>query len=118
RRIAVFFYDGPIAKGLAFENGLDSTDSLLARLEGGFDPARRHVQLLSVAVDGETFGHHRKGGDEVLAGAIRLAERRGLRLTNYGAFLADSPPTHLARLVEPSSWSCAHGVERWRSDCG
>ncbi len=118
RRIAVFFYDGPIAKGLAFENGLDSTEALLARLEGGFDPSRRHRQLLSVAVDGETFGHHKKGGDEVLAGAIRLAESRNLRLTNYGAFLAECPPTHVVRLIEPSSWSCAHGVERWRSDCG
>lgn len=118
RRIVVFFYDGPIAKSLAFENGLDSAETLLARLEGGFDSSRRHVQLLSVAVDGETFGHHKKGADEALAGAIRLAESRGLRLTNYGAFLAECPPTHVVRLVEPSAWSCAHGVERWRSDCG
>ncbi|HLV61543.1 MAG TPA: DUF3536 domain-containing protein [Fredinandcohnia sp.] len=118
RRIAVFFYDGPIAKALAFENGLDSTEALLSRLESGYDASRRHVQLLSVAVDGETFGHHRKGGDEVLAGAIRLAEQRGLQLTNFGAFLAEFSPTHVVRIREPSSWSCAHGVERWRSDCG
>src|SRR5690606_5001297 len=101
RRIAVFFYDGPIAKSLAFEHGLG--------------PSRSHVQLRSVAVDGETFGHHKKGGDEALAGAIRLAESRGLRLTNFGAFLADCPPTHAVRLIEPSSWSCAHGVKRWQT---
>ena len=118
QRIVVFFYDGPIAKTLAFEDGLASARGLLDRLESGFDSSRNHVQILSVAVDGETFGHHKKGGDEALAGAIRLAESRGIRLTNFGAFLAECPPTHAVRLIEPSSWSCAHGVSRWRTDCG
>lgn len=118
RRIAVFFYDGPIAKALAFEGGLDSPEGLVDRLHLGFDPGRGHVEMLNVAVDGETFGHHKKGGDEVLAQAIRQAPARGLRLTNYGEFLAHHPPAHVVELIEPSSWSCAHGVERWRSDCG
>jgi hypothetical protein len=118
KRIAVFFYDGPIAKALAFEGGLASPDGLVDRLHQGFDPNRGHEELLNVAVDGETFGHHKKGGDEVLAQAIRLAPAMGLRLTNYGEFLARRPPTHVVELIEPSSWSCAHGVERWRADCG
>ncbi|AKU91476.1 DUF3536 domain-containing protein [Vulgatibacter incomptus] len=116
--IAVFFYDGPIAKGLAFEGGLSSADELLARLEGGFDPGRDHEELLSVAVDGETFGHHKKGGDEILAAALRRVEERGWSLTNYGQFLASHPPSWEVELAEPSSWSCSHGVERWRSNCG
>lgn len=118
RRIAAFFYDGPIAKSLAFEGGLSSSRALLERLLLGFDPGRGHPELLSVAVDGETFGHHKKGGDEVLAGALRLARDIGLQLTNYGEFLARHPPDDFVEIQSPSSWSCAHGIERWRSDCG
>jgi alpha-amylase len=75
--------------------------------------------LLSVATDGETFGHHQQWGDMALAAAVtRLAEGREVRLENYASFLAHSPPTEEVVLIEPSAWSCAHGVERWRSDCG
>jgi len=116
--IVVFFYDGPIAKALAFESGLSSAEELLRRLEGGYHTGREHEELLNVAVDGETFGHHKKGGDEVLAAALAQAESRGLVLTNYGQYLEHHPPGWEAQIVEPSSWSCAHGVERWRSDCG
>ena len=118
RTVTVFFYDGPIAKALAFEGGLSSPDELLRRLEGGFAASRSHVELLNVAVDGETFGHHKKQGDEVVAGALTRVGARGITLTNYAAFLDEHPATWEAQLVEPSSWSCAHGVERWRSDCG
>ena len=44
--------------------------------------------------------------------------REQATLTVYGEFLANYPPTHEVEIVENSSWSCAHGVERWRSDCG
>ena len=118
RKIVVFFYDGPIAKAFAFEGGLSSPEELLRRLEGGYHTGRPHEELLNVAVDGETFGHHKKGGDEVLASALAQAGQRGLVLTNYGQYLEHHPPTWEAELVEPSSWSCAHGVERWQSDCG
>ncbi len=116
--IVAFFYDGPIAKAFAFEGGLASPEELLRRLEGGFHTGRDHEELLNVAVDGETFGHHKKGGDEVLASALAQAESRGLVLTNYAQYLEKHPPEMEAQIVEPSSWSCAHGVERWRSDCG
>ena len=116
--IAVFFYDGPIARSLAFGEGLSSPEALVQRLRSGFDDARTHDELVSVAVDGETFGHHRKGGDQVLAAALPLTQAAGLVLTNYGQFLARHPPRWEATIVERSSWSCAHGVERWRSDCG
>lgn len=116
--ITVFFYDGPIAKALAFEGGLSSSEELLARLEAGFHSSREHDELLHVAVDGETFGHHKKNGDEVLAAALQMAEARGLVLTNYAQYLEKHPPTFEVRLLEPSSWSCAHGVSRWDDDCG
>jgi alpha-amylase/alpha-mannosidase (GH57 family) len=116
--IAAFFYDGPIAKALAFEGGLNSADEFVRRLEGGYSDARPHAELLHVAVDGETFGHHRKGGEEVLAAALREAERRGWKLTNYGEYLEHHPPEWEAQIAEGTAWSCAHGVDRWRADCG
>ncbi len=119
RSIAIFFYDGPIAKAIAFEGGLSSSGELVSRLRAGFDDARGHDEILNVALDGETFGHHKKGGDEVLAGAIaQLRDGGEVELTNYAAFLASHPPTWEAQIQENTSWSCAHGIERWRSDCG
>jgi alpha-amylase/alpha-mannosidase (GH57 family) len=119
REIAVFFYDGPIARGIAFGEGLSSGDELVQRLEQGFNDARAHDEVLAVAVDGETFGHHKKGGDEVLAAALRhLQQREDVRLVNLAQALALSPPEREAEIAEGSSWSCMHGIERWRGDCG
>jgi len=119
RSIAVFFYDGPIARAVAFGEALSSGDDLVARLEQGFNDARAHDEMLVVAVDGETFGHHKKGGDEVLASALRqLQGRKDLELVNLGQALEQFPPKDEAQIAENSSWSCAHGLERWKSDCG
>ena len=119
RTMAVFFYDGPIARGIAFGEGLASGDELVQRLEQGFNDARTHDEVLTVAVDGETFGHHKKGGDEVLAAALRqLQQREDVQLVNLAQALALCPPEREAEIAEGSSWSCMHGVERWRSDCG
>jgi alpha-amylase/alpha-mannosidase (GH57 family) len=117
--LVVFFYDGHIARDLAFGTGLGSAAALIERLLGGFDPARTHDEVLTVAFDGETLGHHKKGGDEVLAAAVRELARRGdVELVNLGQALDRVAPEWEAEIAEGSSWSCAHGVERWRSDCG
>jgi alpha-amylase/alpha-mannosidase (GH57 family) len=117
--LPVFFYDGPIARAVAFGEALHNGDDLVHRLEAGFSDTRGHDEILTVAVDGETFGHHRKGGDEVLAGAIRkLSQREDMKLVNLAQALELNPPQLEAEIFEKSSWSCAHGVERWRSDCG
>jgi alpha-amylase/alpha-mannosidase (GH57 family) len=117
--LSVFFYDGPIARAVAFGEGLQSGDDLVRRLETGFNPGRSHDEVLTVAVDGETFGHHKKGGDEVLAAALRkLAADPRTELINLGQALELCPPSWEAEIVEGASWSCAHGIERWRSDCG
>jgi alpha-amylase/alpha-mannosidase (GH57 family) len=72
-----------------------------------------------VATDGETYGHHFRGGERVLASALQAIEESGLaRLTNYGEFLARRPPTHEAQVRENTAWSCAHGLGRWSEDCG
>jgi alpha-amylase/alpha-mannosidase (GH57 family) len=119
RHFTVFFYDGPIARGIAFGEGLSGADELVQRFEKGFDQSRGHDELLCVAVDGETFGHHKKGGDEVLAAALRqLQQRDDIELVNLAQAVELCPPRREAEIGEGSSWSCAHGIERWRSDCG
>ncbi|MBI5543875.1 MAG: DUF3536 domain-containing protein [Deltaproteobacteria bacterium] len=117
--IAVFFYDAPIAQRFAFGGAGTLGEEVVQTLEAGFNPERGHDELLVVAVDGETFGHHRRGFDEALAQAFRLlSARNDIELVNLGQALKRIPATWEAEILEGSSWSCAHGVERWRSDCG
>jgi hypothetical protein len=117
--IAVFFYDGPASRAVAFEHLLDSGEALAGRVRGLLDPHPGEPQLASLATDGESYGHHHAFGEMALAYALRLLEQdQDLTLTNFAAYLQSHPPTWEARIVENSSWSCIHGVERWKSDCG
>jgi alpha-amylase/alpha-mannosidase (GH57 family) len=119
RKITLFFYDGPVSKAVAFEGLLSRGESLAQRLLGAFDDSRRRPQLVHIATDGESYGHHHRHGDMALAYALHVIESRGLaRPTNYGEYLEKHPPTHEVEIFENSSWSCVHGIERWRSDCG
>lgn len=119
RSIALFFYDGPVSSAVAFGGALDSAEALVAQIEAGFSPRRPGAQLLTIATDGETYGHHRRGGERVLAAALAaVAERQLAQLTNFGQFLELHPPEDEVEIAPVSAWSCAHGVERWRSHCG
>ena len=120
RKICLFFYDGPISQGVAFERLLDNGEFLANRLRGAFSDQRPWPQqLVHIATDGETYGHHHTHGEMALSHALRLLDADpGVRLTNYGEFLEKFPPTHEVQIFDNSSWSCVHGVERWRSDCG
>jgi hypothetical protein len=119
RTLTVFFFDGPISQAIAFEDGLDRGENLVARLKAGFVADRDGVQLVHCATDGESYGHHKQFGDMALAAAIAQVEAEGFAvLTNYGAFLAKQPPAFEVQIRELTSWSCATVVERWRSDCG
>ncbi len=116
--IAVFFYNGAISREIAFNGLLNSGEDFTARLKSGFGegPAQ---QLVHVATDGESYGHHHKYGEMALAYALRLLdEDKTTELTNYGAYLEQFPPTCECEVVDATSWSCVHGVERWRSNCG
>jgi len=116
--IAVFFYNGPASRAIAFEGLLNSGEAFAARLRNSFRD-NPHPQLSHVATDGEGYGHHHKHGEMALAYALRLLERdRTVKLTNYARFLEQFPPEYECEIVEDSSWSCIHGVERWRSNCG
>lgn len=119
KAISVFFYDGPISRAIAFEDLLADGHRFSDRLLGAFSDARTWPQLVHIATDGETYGHHRAYGDMALAFALHHIETSQVaRLTNYAEYLEKHPPTQEAKIIGNTSWSCAHGVERWRSDCG
>lgn len=119
RRINVFFYDGPIARAVAFEKVLERGETFADRLTGAFTDGREWPQLVHIATDGETYGHHHRFGDMALAYALDYIEREDTAtLTNYAEYLELYPPEWQVEIAENTSWSCAHGVERWRSNCG
>ncbi|MGH7851881.1 MAG: DUF3536 domain-containing protein [Candidatus Binatia bacterium] len=119
RSIAIFFYDGPIARAVAFEGLLSHGDRFIDRLTGAFAASQDRRQIVHIATDGETYGHHHRFGDMALAYVLEQIETRGLaRLTNYGEYLESHPPAHEVEILEKSSWSCVHGIDRWWSDCG
>jgi len=119
RSIAVFFYDGPASRAVAFEGLLNDGGNLAQRLLLSFRDNGRPGQLAHIATDGESYGHHHRHGDMALAYALEwVEENSNARLTNYGEFLEKFPPVYEAEIHEDTSWSCIHGVERWRSDCG
>ncbi|TAN23928.1 MAG: DUF3536 domain-containing protein [Acidobacteria bacterium] len=119
RSVAVFFYDAGLAQAIAFEGLLRDGARLATRLAGAFDGRHREPQLVSAATDGESYGHHFRFGDMALAAALRfLRANPSVRLTSYAGFLAAHPPRREVEIYENSSWSCSHGVERWRADCG
>ena len=119
RGITIFFYDGPISHSVAFEDLLKRGENFANRLLSGFSDIRQWPQILNIATDGETYGHHHRFGDMALAFALKHIESNGMaRLTNYGEYLEKFPPTHEVEIIENSSWSCIHGIERWRSNCG
>lgn len=118
RRIALFFYYGGIAQEVAFNGLLNSGASFAKKLTGLFDDDDE-VQLAHIATDGETYGHHHRFGEMALADCLNYIEDNNwATLTNYGQFLELFPPQWEVQIHENSSWSCIHGVERWRADCG
>jgi alpha-amylase/alpha-mannosidase (GH57 family) len=116
--IAVFFYNGPASRAIAFEGLLNSGENFAARLKAGFKDIPQ-PQLVHVATDGESYGHHHAHGEMALAYALRLLEQdKSVKLTNYGSFLEQFPPEYECEIADNTSWSCNHGIERWRSNCG
>jgi alpha-amylase/alpha-mannosidase (GH57 family) len=119
RSITLFFYDGPISQAVAFEKLLSSGEQFATRLMTGFSEQSSHSQLVHIATDGETYGHHHAFGEMALGHALNYIEVNNLaRLTNYGEYLELHPATHEVQIIDNTSWSCVHGIERWRNDCG
>lgn len=121
RSIALFFYDGAIARGVGFEHVLSSSQSFVSCLcRGNGEPGK----VVHVATDGESYGHHTRLGERGLAYALMVeGPARGLTFTNYASYLAHNPATMETEIKpgpdgEGTAWSCAHGVGRWYRDCG
>ena len=117
--IDIFVYDGPISGDMGFSDILQSSQSFADRLGQAVRGDRQEAQLISVATDGETFGHHRGGAERALAYALHQEfTDRGWQVISYAHYLSLFPPTWELELKPVTAWSCSHGVERWKSDCG
>jgi alpha-amylase/alpha-mannosidase (GH57 family) len=117
--ISVYFYDAPIARAVAFERLLTNGDNFAKRLTGAFAPNGDRDQLANIATDGESYGHHFVHGEMALAYALHSIEiGKEVSLTNYGEYLETHPPTHEVEIHQASAWSCSHGVDRWKRNCG
>lgn len=118
RFISVFLFDADIARAIAFERATSSAERLIDL----FTSREPHgARVVHTATDGETYGHHHVFGDIGLAYALYVeAARRGVEATNYAAHLERFPAQAEVEIVagEGTSWSCAHGVGRWKEDCG
>jgi alpha-amylase/alpha-mannosidase (GH57 family) len=119
KKIALFFYDGHLSQQVAFGGLLKSGKDFANALMSSFRKNTLEPQLVHIATDGETFGHHHRHGDMALAFCLDYIQHNQLAtIVNYGQYLELCPPKYEVEIVEKSSWSCAHGIERWRSNCG
>lgn len=117
--IDLFFYDGAISKSVAFDEILKDGNKFIRRLKEGISEGRDYTQLINIATDGESYGHHTKFGDMALAYILRVkAKEEGFTIVNYAQYLAKHPSLMEVDIKQSSSWSCFHGVGRWKEDCG
>ncbi len=119
KSIILFFYDGNISQSVAFNGLLNDGRGFAERLINSLDQSDNSHQLVHIATDGETYGHHHKHGEMALAFALDFIEKhKDVSLINYASYTAQFEPELEAQIIEDSSWSCVHGVERWRENCG
>lgn len=119
KTINIFFYNSQISQDIAFGDLLNNGEVFAQRLLSAFSYNQEQPQIVHVATDGETYGHHRQYGDMALAYCLYYIESNNLaRITVYGEYLEKHPPTHEVQIIDNTSWSCVHGVERWKDNCG
>jgi alpha-amylase/alpha-mannosidase (GH57 family) len=118
KSIILFFYDGDIAQSVAFNGLLNDGQKFANSLIHTFNQSAES-QLVHIATDGETYGHHHKHGDMALAFCLDYIEKHSqVKITNYAQYITLVETTYEIQIHENSSWSCVHGIERWRNDCG
>ena len=119
KSIDLFFYDGAISRSVAFDELLKDGNKFIKRLKEGVSDLRDYPQLVHIATDGESYGHHTKFGDMALAYILKIkAKDEGFTITNYGEYLEKYRSDCEVDIKQASSWSCFHGVGRWKEDCG
>ena len=117
--IDLFFYDGAISRSVAFDELLRDGNKFVNRLKDGISTQRNYPQLVNIATDGESYGHHTKFGDMALSYAVKLKVKdSGFVITNYAEYLEKYRSDWEVDIKLVSSWSCFHGVGRWSDDCG
>ena len=122
--IDIFFYDGMISRDVSFGDLLRDGNAFCKQFAKAYQPSKKRPQLIHIATDGETYGHHKKFGDMALVFALKDGfPSRGFEIINYGAFLKRFPPVYEVEIDEGpkgegTSWSCMHGVGRWKENCG
>ena len=117
--IDLFFYDGAISRSVAFDELLTDGNKFVKRLKEGISDCREYPQLINIATDGESYGHHTKFGDMALSYVLKIrAKDEGFTITNYAEFLEKYKSDCEVEIKQASSWSCFHGVGRWKEDCG
>ncbi len=119
KSIALFFYDGAISRSVAFDELLKDGNKFIKRLKEGLSDTRDYPQIVNIATDGESYGHHTKFGDMALSYVLKIrAEDEGFKIINYAAYLDKYRSDYEVDIKQASSWSCFHGVGRWCEDCG
>ena len=117
--IDLFFYDGAISRSVAFDELLKDGNKFIRRLKEGISDCRDYPQLINIATDGESYGHHTKFGDMALSYVLKIrAKDEGFKITNYAEYLDKYRSNCEVDIKQASSWSCFHGVGRWKEDCG
>ena len=117
KTISLFFYDGDLSQAVAFEGLLHDGKNFAKRLTNNFKDKK--AELIHIATDGESYGHHHRNGEMALADCLSYIQKNDLaKLTNYATYLKENLPEFEIQIHENSAWSCYHGVERWRADCG
>jgi alpha-amylase/alpha-mannosidase (GH57 family) len=119
RSITIFFYHGPISHGVAFKDLLASGEKFKGKLLDAFSTRDHGPRLVHIATDGETYGHHHRYGEMALSFCLSLiGKEHKVDTTVYGKYLEENPPDWRVLVKEGTSWSCDHGLDRWKCDCG
>lgn len=123
RELSIFFYNGPLSGGVSFDSNMtnNADDFAHTQLPAHLNPAKVSAgqdQLITIASDGELYGHHKPWRDKFLQRLLDAgAQEAGFEPITLGRYLRDHRATKTVRLTVPSAWSCAHGVARWGAGC-
>ncbi len=114
-RMTVVFGHYDLSQRVAFGDLVTDGDALAETMAEVLGESDGVVLLVA---DGETYGHHHRFGDIGVAWATRALQEKYHLTTTLGEWLATTEVNQEVELHDVSAWSCAHGVERWRSACG
>ncbi len=118
-KLAVFFYDQGISTRVSFDPLFtENADAFSAHVSQNAYYSGIHDPLLIVASDGELYGHHQPFRDFFLHRLVTDSlEGQGIDVTFPGRWLLEHQPGSEIMIRDDTSWSCPHGIERWRAPC-